>query len=78
VDLQNPLISDEGRVLVEQYYADTLDPEGRGYKNLIRMMTEDGFFKYLGKSDDEFIKFIRPLMKLTRKEKRQHKQQIEK
>ena len=78
VDLQNPLISDEGRVLVEQYYADTLDPEGRCYKNLIRMMTEDGFFKYLGKSDDEFIKFIRPLMKLTRKEKRQHKQQIEK
>ena len=71
VDLQNPLISDEGKVLVEQYHTDTLDPEGRGYKNLIRMMTEDGFFKYLGKSDDEFVRFIKPLMKLTRKEKRQ-------
>ena len=70
VDLQNPLISDEGRLLVEQYYADTLDPEGRGYKNLIRMMTDDGFFKYLGKSDDEFLRFIQPFMKLTRKEKR--------
>ena len=70
VDLQNPLISDEGKGLVQQYYTDTLDPDGRGYKNLIRMMTEDGFFKYLGRSDDEFIRFISPLMKLTRKEKR--------
>lgn len=73
VDLQNPLISDEGKGLVEQYYTDTLDPDGRGYKNLIRMMMEDGFFKYLGKSDDEFIRFISPIMKLTRKEKRQYK-----
>jgi 5'-3' exonuclease len=70
VDLQNPLISDDGKGIVEQYYADTLDPEGRGYKNLIRMMTDDGFFKYLGKSDDEFLRFIQPFMKLTRKEKR--------
>ncbi len=73
VDLKNPIISDEGRSVVEQYFSDTLDPEGRGYKNLIRMMMNDGFFKYLGKSDDEFIKFINPFMKLTRKEKRQHK-----
>jgi len=74
VDLQNPLISDDGKGIVEQYYADTLDPEGRGYKNLIRMMTDDGFFKYLGKSDDEFLRFIQPFMKLTRKEKRKFRQ----
>lgn len=75
VDLQNPLISDEGKGIVEQYYADTLDPEGRGYKNLIRMMTNDGFFKYLGKSDDAFLRFIQPFMKLTRKEKRKFREE---
>jgi DNA polymerase-1 len=75
VDLQNPLISDDGKGIVEQYYADTLDPEGRGYKNLIRMMTDDGFFKYLGKSDDEFLRFIQPFMKLTRKEKRKFREE---
>lgn len=75
VDLKAPIISDEGKSIVRQYYSDTIDPEGRGYKNLIRMMTQDGFFKYLGKSDSAFLDFVRPFMKLTRKEKRQYKNQ---
>lgn len=73
VDLKNPLITEEGKEIVELYYQETLDPEGRGYKNLIRMMTKDGFMKYLPKNDDAFVNFIRPFMKLTRKEKRKYK-----
>jgi hypothetical protein len=33
------------------------------------MMMEDGFFKYLPKSDDAWVGFIKPFLKLTRKEK---------
>ena len=33
VDLGNPLITDEGKELVEQIYTDTIDPTDRGYKN---------------------------------------------
>lgn len=33
-------------------------------------MTQDGFFKYIPKSDEGFVEFIRPFMKLIRKEKR--------
>lgn len=73
VDLSNPLITEEGKELVELYYKESLDPEGRGYKNLIRMMTNDGFIKYLPKNDEAFVNFIRPFMKLTRKEKRKYK-----
>lgn len=73
VDLSNPLITDDGKRLVELYYKETLDPEGRGYKNLIKMMMEDGFFKYLPKGDDTWVNFVRPFMKLTRKEKRNYK-----
>jgi len=75
VDLLNPLISDEGKEMVELYYRETLDPEGRGSKNLIRMMTEDGFFKYLPKDDEAFVNFVKPFTKLTRKEKRKFNQE---
>jgi hypothetical protein len=70
VDLHNPLITEEGKELVEQIHTDTIDPTDRGYKNLMRMMMEDGLFKYLPKNDEAWVNFLRPFMKLTRKEKR--------
>jgi 5'-3' exonuclease len=74
IDLSEPLITEEGKEIVELYYKETLDPDGRGYRNLIRMMMEDGFFKYLPKGDDNWVNFITPFLKLTRKEKRNYKQ----
>ena len=73
VDLSNPLISDEGKELVESYYSESLDPDGRGYKNLIRMMMEDDIFKYLPKNDEAWVYFLKPFLKLTRKEKTKFK-----
>jgi 5'-3' exonuclease len=73
VDLSEPLISDEGKELVESYYSESLDPDGRGYKNLIRMMMEDGIFKYLPKNDEGWVYFLKPFLKLTRKEKTKFK-----
>jgi len=70
VDLSNPLITNDGKELVEQIITDTIDPTDRGYKNLMRMMMEDGLFKYLPKNDEAWVNFLRPFMKLTRKEKR--------
>jgi 5'-3' exonuclease len=73
IDLDEPLINQEGKDLVESYYSESLDPDGRGYKNLIRMMMEDGLFKYLPKTDDNWIYFLKPFLKLTRKEKTKFK-----
>jgi DNA polymerase-1 len=70
VDLTSPLITDEGKQLVEQVHTDTIDPTDRGYKNLMRLMMEDGLFKYLPKNDEAWVNFLKPFMKLTRKEKR--------
>lgn len=69
VDLTNPLISDEGKELVRLYYSESLDPDGRGHRNLIRMMMDDGFFKFLPKGDDAWVNFLKPFLKLSRKEK---------
>lgn len=69
VDLNDPLITDEGKSVVEQVYKETIDPTDRGYKNLMRMMIEDGLFKFLPKDDEAWVNFLKPFMKLIRKEK---------
>ena len=69
VDLDNPLLSEEEKELVRLYYSESMDPDGRGHRNLIRLMMEDGFFKYLPKGDDAWVSFLKPFLKLTRKEK---------
>lgn len=73
VNLNNPLITDDGKELVESIYSETLDPTDRGYKNLMKYMMEDGLFKYLPKNDEAWVNFLKPFMKLTRKEKRKIK-----
>ena len=74
MDLSNPLITEEAKEIVRQYYSESLDPEGRERKTIIMMMMEDGFFKYLPKTDEAFVEFLKPFLKLTRKEKRQFNQ----
>ena len=69
VDLSEPLIDEEGKEMVREYYSESMDPDGRGHRNLIRMMMDDGFFKYLPKGDDSWVNFLKPLLKLSRKEK---------
>jgi len=70
VDLSNPLTTDEAKEQVEQVYRETIDPTDRGYKNLMRMMMQDGLFKYLPKDDNAWVEFLKPFLKLIRKEKR--------
>jgi hypothetical protein len=72
VSLSNPLMTEEAKKEVELYYSEDMDPEGRGYKNLMKMMIEDGLFKYLPKEDDAWVEFLQPIMKLTRKEKKRY------
>jgi len=69
VDLSNPLISEKGKEIVELYYSESLDPNGRGHRNLIKMMMQDGLFKFLPKGDDGWVNFLKPFLKLSRKEK---------
>ena len=70
VDLSIPLLTEDSKQFVEQVYNDTIDPTDRGYKNLMRMMMDDGLFKYLPKNDEAWVNFLTPFMKLIRKEKR--------
>ena len=70
VDLKNPIITEQAKKEVLCVYEESIDPTDRGYKNLIRLMNEDGFFKFLPKIDNNWVDYIRPFTKLIRKEKR--------
>ena len=73
VDLSEPLISEDDKKIVNTYYSESIDPDGRGHKNIIKMMMKDGLFNYLPKNDDSWVKFLTPFLKLTRKEKTKFK-----
>ena len=62
-------MTDEAKEDIELLINDYIDPNGRSYKNTMKMMMEDGIFKVLPKSDDAWIKFLNPFLRLTRKEK---------
>ena len=69
VSLDVPFLTDEARETIIALVNENLDPEGRSYKNTMKMMMEDGLFQLLPKSDDAWIKFFNPFLRLTRKEK---------
>ncbi len=69
VSLDVPFLTEEAKDTILSLINDNLDPEGRSYKNTMKMMMEDGLFNVLPKSDDAWIKFLNPFLRLTRKEK---------
>jgi 5'-3' exonuclease len=69
IDLSEPLITDEAKEYIHALITEALDTEGRSYKNCMKFMMEDGLFQMLPKSDDAWIKFLNPFLRLTRKEK---------
>jgi 5'-3' exonuclease len=69
VSLDQPLLTDEARETITDLINENLDPEGRSYKNTMKMMIEDGIFTVLPKSDDAWVQFLNPFLRLTRKEK---------
>lgn len=73
IDLSKPLLTDEARSEIDDLIHGKLDPEGRSYKNTMKMMMEDGIFLFLPKRNDAWINFLNPFLKLTRKEKNKHR-----
>lgn len=73
VSLDDPFLTVEAVENITLLINELLDPEGRSYKNTMRMMMEDGLFNVLPKSDDAWTKFLNPFLRLTRKEKNNKK-----
>ena len=72
ISLDEPLLTNEAKEGINEIINENLDPEGRSYKNTMRMMMEDGIFLLLPKQNDAWINFLNPFLRLTRKEKNKH------
>ncbi len=72
VNLDIPFLDDDAKSQITLLINENLDTEGRSYKNTMKMMMEDGIFLLLPKSDDKWIVFLNPFLRLTRKEKNKH------
>ena len=73
VNLDEPILTDEARQDILALVNDSLDTEGRSYKNCMKMMMEDGIFTVLPKYNDAWLNFLNPFLRLTTKEKNKKK-----
>jgi DNA polymerase-1 len=69
VCLDDPILTEEAKTGIISLIKENMDSEGRSYKNMMRLMQEDGFFSLIPKSDDGMVNFLNPFLRLTRKEK---------
>ena len=73
IDLNNPLLTEEATESMKNLIELPLDPEGREYKNVLKMMIEDGVIHALPGGENGYISFMEPFIKLIKKEKLNYK-----
>jgi 5'-3' exonuclease len=69
IDLHQPLLTDEAKEEVLSLVNLPLNPEGRDYKNVLKMMFEDGIMYAIPGGENGYVNFLDPFIKLIKKEK---------
>jgi 5'-3' exonuclease len=69
INLKEPLLTEKVIYEINDLIDYPIDPEGRDNKNLFRMMNEDKFFNEIPGKEDGYIEYMRPFLKLIKKEK---------
>lgn len=69
IDLQQPLLTDEAKEEVLSIINLPLNPDGRDYKNVLKMMFEDGVMYAIPGGENGYVNFLDPFIKLIKKEK---------
>ena len=69
IDLNSPLLTEEAGESVKNLIYLPLDPEGREYKNVLKMMIEDGVIYTLPGGENGYVNFMEPFIMLAKKEK---------
>jgi 5'-3' exonuclease len=73
IDLSEPLLTEEAKEEVLNLINLPLNPEGRDYKNVLKMMFDDGIIYSLPGGENGYVNFLEPFIKLSKKEKRNFK-----
>lgn len=73
IDLHQPLLTDEAKEEIMNLINLPLNPEGRDYKNVLKMMFEDGVMYAIPGGENGYVNFLDPFIKLSKKEKTNYK-----
>jgi len=73
IDLHNPLLTEEAKEGVMGLLTLPLNPEGRDYKTVLKMMFEDGVMYAIPGGENGYVNFLDPFIKLSKKEKTKYK-----
>jgi 5'-3' exonuclease len=76
IDLHNPLLTVEAKEEVMSLINLPLNPEGRDYKNVLKMMFEDGVMYAIPGGENGYVNFLDPFIKLSKKEKTNYKNSL--
>lgn len=69
IDLLQPLLTDEAKEEIRSLINLPLNPEGRDYKNVLKMMFEDGVMYAIPGGENGYVNFLEPFIRLSKKEK---------
>lgn len=69
INLKEPLLTEKVINDINDLIDHPINPDGRDNKNLFRMMNEDKFFNEIPGREDGYIEYMRPFLKLIKKEK---------
>lgn len=75
IDLNTPLLTEEAGESIKNLIDLPLDPEGRDYKNVLKMMLEDGVMYAIPGGENGYLNFMEPFITLLKKEKLNFKNQ---
>jgi 5'-3' exonuclease len=75
INLQNPLLPNEVKEEIDSLIELPVDPDGRDYKNVLKMMLDDGVMYNIPGGHDGYVVWMEPFMKLIKKEKLKFKKQ---
>ena len=73
IDLNNPLLTEEAGESMKNLIELTLDPEGREYKNVLKMMIDDGVIYAIPGGENGYLNFMEPFIRLIKLEKQNFK-----
>ena len=75
INLQSPLLTETSVIELDSLFDTSIDPEDRNTKNVIKMMLEDGLVMAIPGGREGYINFLRPFLRVIKKEKKYFKNQ---
>ena len=69
ISMGEKFLTSDAKTCILELNRESLDPEGRHWKNALSLMMSDGILNILPKRDDAWVDFIKPFLRLSRIEK---------